>query len=127
MIFLSGVSGNPPAQAYRQSLACIANGDDQALNETSEQSSGPCGRSIQQNRASQFYIENEQEVRISELFYCLASWIYVYEYSSIQFCSLYVVVNKSLIKIPYSQQAASPCFLVPLGYNSKLLCQKLPT
>ncbi|XP_033917661.1 TOG array regulator of axonemal microtubules protein 1-like isoform X2 [Melopsittacus undulatus] len=56
-----GVSENPPAPAYRQSLACIANGDDQALNETSEQSSGTCRRSIQQNRASHFYIENEEE------------------------------------------------------------------
>ncbi|XP_065542720.1 TOG array regulator of axonemal microtubules protein 1 isoform X2 [Lathamus discolor] len=60
-----GVSENPPAQVYGQSLACIANGDDQALNETSEQSSGTCGRSMQQNRASHFYIENEEENRVT--------------------------------------------------------------
>ncbi|KAM9556591.1 TOG array regulator of axonemal microtubules protein 1 [Guaruba guarouba] len=61
---VKGVSGNP-VRAYRQSLACIANGDDQALNEMSELSSGTCGRSIQKNSASHFYIENEEEKKVT--------------------------------------------------------------
>lgn len=119
MICLSGVFGSPPsARTYSQSITCVANGDDQALKEETEPSSGISGRSIQQNSASHFSVENEKEVRISELFCCVTSCFYMYEYSSIQFCSLYVMVNKSLIEIAYSHQAASPCFffLVSPGY-----------
>ncbi|KAM4666885.1 TOG array regulator of axonemal microtubules protein 1-like [Amazona ochrocephala] len=65
MICLSGVPGNPPVRAHRQSLACIANGDDQALNEMSELSSGTCGRSLRKNSASHFYIENEEEKKVT--------------------------------------------------------------
>ncbi|XP_030340800.1 TOG array regulator of axonemal microtubules protein 1 isoform X2 [Strigops habroptila] len=65
VIIGKGVSGNPPARAYRQSLPCTVNGGDQALNEKSELSSGTCGRSIQQNRASHFYIENEEENKVT--------------------------------------------------------------
>lgn len=119
MICLSGVFGSPPsARTHSQSLTCVANGDDQAVKEETEPSSGISGRSIQQNRASHFHVENVEEVRISELFYCRATWFCMYEYSQRQFCSLYVTGNKSLIKIAYSHQAASPCFffLVPRGY-----------
>ncbi|XP_061854816.1 TOG array regulator of axonemal microtubules protein 1 [Colius striatus] len=60
-----GVFGSPPsAPSYMQSIACIANGD-QAGREENEPSSGICDRSIQQNSASPFHMENERETKIT--------------------------------------------------------------
>ncbi|XP_072722013.1 TOG array regulator of axonemal microtubules protein 1 isoform X1 [Ciconia boyciana] len=61
-----GVFGSPPsAGTYSQSTTCVANGDDQAVKEETEPSSGICGRSIQQNSASHFHVENEKEIKVA--------------------------------------------------------------
>lgn len=100
MICLSGVFGSPPsARTYSQSLSCVANGEDQDAQEETEPSAGTCGRGIQQNRAAHLRVDSEREARISERFRCLASRLYMYEYSWIQFCRLWVMVNRSLIKM----------------------------
>ncbi|XP_009288193.1 PREDICTED: crescerin-1 [Aptenodytes forsteri] len=60
-----GVFGSPPsARTYSQSITCVANGDDQALKEETEPSSGISGRSVQQNSASHFHVENEKELKV---------------------------------------------------------------
>ncbi|XP_064317278.1 TOG array regulator of axonemal microtubules protein 1 [Phalacrocorax carbo] len=59
-----GVFGSPPsAQTHSQSVTCGANGDDRAVEEETEPS-GVCGRSIQQNSASHFHLENEREIKV---------------------------------------------------------------
>ncbi|XP_075006759.1 TOG array regulator of axonemal microtubules protein 1 [Calonectris borealis] len=61
-----GVFGSPPsARTYSQSITCVANGDDQAVKEETEPSSGICGRSIQQNSASRFHVESEKEIKVA--------------------------------------------------------------
>ncbi|KAM6311302.1 LOW QUALITY PROTEIN: TOG array regulator of axonemal microtubules protein 1 [Aegotheles albertisi] len=61
-----GVFGSPPsARTYSQSITRVANGDDQAVREEAEPSPGICGRSIQQNSASHFHVENEREVKVA--------------------------------------------------------------
>ncbi|KFP41485.1 Protein FAM179B, partial [Chlamydotis macqueenii] len=59
-----GVFGSPPARTRSQSITCIVNGDDQAVKEETEPSSGICGRSIQQNSAAHFHVENEREIKV---------------------------------------------------------------
>ncbi|KAM6069182.1 TOG array regulator of axonemal microtubules protein 1 isoform 2-T2 [Theristicus caerulescens] len=60
-----GVFGSPPsARTYSQSITFVANGDGQAVEEETEPSSGICGRSIQQNSASHFRVENEKEEKM---------------------------------------------------------------
>lgn len=81
MVCLSGVFGSPPsARTYSQSVGCVANGDGQAGQEEPEPSSGIHGRSIPQNSASHFHVENEKEVRISEPFYVFLP-VFMCEYS----------------------------------------------
>uniref|UniRef100_A0A8B9NJW9 TOG array regulator of axonemal microtubules 1 n=1 Tax=Accipiter nisus TaxID=211598 RepID=A0A8B9NJW9_9AVES len=66
MICLSGVFGSPPsARTHSQSLTCVANGDDQAVKEETEPSSGISGRSIQQKSASHFHVENVEEIEVA--------------------------------------------------------------
>ncbi|XP_059675432.1 TOG array regulator of axonemal microtubules protein 1 [Gavia stellata] len=61
-----GVFGSPPsARTYSQSLTSAANGDDEAVKEETEPSSGICGRSIQQNSASHLRVENEKEIKVA--------------------------------------------------------------
>ncbi|KAM9653305.1 TOG array regulator of axonemal microtubules protein 1 isoform 1-T1 [Morphnus guianensis] len=61
-----GVFGSPPsARTHSQSLTCVANGDDQAVKEETESSSGISGRSIQQNSASHFHVENVEEIEVA--------------------------------------------------------------
>ncbi|XP_009471039.1 PREDICTED: protein FAM179B, partial [Nipponia nippon] len=61
-----GVFGSPPsARTYSQSGPRVANGDGQAVKAETEPSSGICGRSIQQNSASHFHVENEKEVKVA--------------------------------------------------------------
>ncbi|XP_009913559.2 TOG array regulator of axonemal microtubules protein 1 isoform X1 [Haliaeetus albicilla] len=61
-----GVFGSPPsARTHNQSLTCVANGDDQAVKEETEPSSGISGRSIQQNSASHFQVENVEEIEVA--------------------------------------------------------------
>ncbi|KFZ52967.1 Protein FAM179B, partial [Podiceps cristatus] len=61
-----GVFGSPPsARPYSQSIACVANGDDHAVPEETEPSSGICGRSNQQSGASLFHGENEKEIKVA--------------------------------------------------------------
>uniref|UniRef100_A0A8C0B6S8 TOG array regulator of axonemal microtubules 1 n=1 Tax=Buteo japonicus TaxID=224669 RepID=A0A8C0B6S8_9AVES len=61
-----GVFGSPPsAQTHSQSLTCVVNGDDQAVKEETEPSSGISGRSIQQNSASHFHVENVEEIEVA--------------------------------------------------------------
>ncbi|XP_064007923.1 TOG array regulator of axonemal microtubules protein 1 isoform X3 [Pogoniulus pusillus] len=58
------VLGSPPAiQAHSQSLAHVVNGGDQAVKEKTEPSAVICGRSIQQNSASHFLVENRKEMK----------------------------------------------------------------
>ncbi|KAM6074235.1 TOG array regulator of axonemal microtubules protein 1 isoform 1-T1 [Chlamydotis macqueenii] len=59
-----GVFGSPPARTRSRSITCIVNGDDQAVKEETEPSSGICGRSIQQNSAAHFHVENEREIKV---------------------------------------------------------------
>ncbi|XP_009696337.1 PREDICTED: protein FAM179B [Cariama cristata] len=60
-----GVFGSPPsAPTNSQSITCVVNGDDQAVKEGTEPSSGICGRSIRQNSASRCHVENEQEIKV---------------------------------------------------------------
>ncbi|KFQ58591.1 Protein FAM179B, partial [Pelecanus crispus] len=60
-----GVFGSPPsARTYSQPIMCVVNGDDQAVKEETEPSPGICGRSIQQNSASNFHVENEREIKV---------------------------------------------------------------
>ncbi|KFV09624.1 Protein FAM179B, partial [Tauraco erythrolophus] len=66
VIFDKGVFGSPPpAQSYSQPIMCVANGDDQAVEEETEPSAGICERSIQQNSASHFHVENEREIKVT--------------------------------------------------------------
>ncbi|XP_068022913.1 TOG array regulator of axonemal microtubules protein 1-like [Melanerpes formicivorus] len=59
-----GVFGSPPSlPAHSQSIACVVNGDDQAVKKT-EPSAGICGRSIQQKSASHFFTENGKEAKV---------------------------------------------------------------
>uniref|UniRef100_A0A663DQQ4 TOG array regulator of axonemal microtubules 1 n=1 Tax=Aquila chrysaetos chrysaetos TaxID=223781 RepID=A0A663DQQ4_AQUCH len=61
-----GVFGSPPsARTHSQSLTCVANGDDQAVKEETEPSSGISGRSIQQNSASHFHVENVEKIEVA--------------------------------------------------------------
>ncbi|KFQ71770.1 Protein FAM179B, partial [Phaethon lepturus] len=61
-----GVFGTPPSsRTYSQSIMCVANGDDPAVKEEPEPSSGICGRSIQQNSASHLHVENEREIKVA--------------------------------------------------------------
>ncbi|XP_074439721.1 TOG array regulator of axonemal microtubules protein 1 isoform X2 [Larus michahellis] len=61
-----GVFGSPPsARTYSQSVGCVANGDGQAGQEEPEPSSGIHGRSIPQNSASHFHVENEKEIKVT--------------------------------------------------------------
>ncbi|XP_074439722.1 TOG array regulator of axonemal microtubules protein 1 isoform X3 [Larus michahellis] len=62
----AGVFGSPPsARTYSQSVGCVANGDGQAGQEEPEPSSGIHGRSIPQNSASHFHVENEKEIKVT--------------------------------------------------------------
>ncbi|XP_054055996.1 TOG array regulator of axonemal microtubules protein 1 isoform X2 [Rissa tridactyla] len=61
-----GVFGSPPsARTYSQSVGCVANGDGQAGQEEPEPSSGIHGRSVPQNSASHFHVENEKEIKVT--------------------------------------------------------------
>ncbi|XP_063189798.1 TOG array regulator of axonemal microtubules protein 1 isoform X2 [Chroicocephalus ridibundus] len=61
-----GVFGSPPsARTYSQSVGCVANGDGQAGQEEPEPSSGIHGRSVLQNSASHFHVENEKEIKVT--------------------------------------------------------------
>ncbi|KFV64849.1 Protein FAM179B, partial [Dryobates pubescens] len=60
-----GVFGSPPSlPAHSQSIACVVNGDDQAVKEKTEPSAGIWGRSIQQKSASHFLTENGKEAKV---------------------------------------------------------------
>ncbi|KFR05859.1 Protein FAM179B, partial [Nipponia nippon] len=75
-----GVFGSPPsARTYSQSGPRVANGDGQAVKAETEPSSGICGRSIQQNSASHFHVENEK----------------VYHNGCINFLQIKVALSKS--------------------------------
>ncbi|XP_050567100.1 TOG array regulator of axonemal microtubules protein 1 [Cygnus atratus] len=61
-----GVFGSPSsAQTHSQSITCAENGDDQAVKQETEPSSGICRGSIQHSSASRFHAENEKEIKVA--------------------------------------------------------------
>ncbi|KFR17617.1 Protein FAM179B, partial [Opisthocomus hoazin] len=65
-VAIFGAFGSPPsAGTCSQAVACAASGDEQAVKEEPEPSSGICGRSTQQDSASHLQVENESKIKVA--------------------------------------------------------------